>query len=358
MEEPKATSKHTLCGYAWGDVSTSLQRSIGVSDMTRAQRWAAELVCSDLGLGRLEALLFNIWAIHVGSCLPVWCRNWLITVNQLRTLWSKSGSDIKAVRNTPIVRQLVAEAVAHLVLAPKHPLPELPTSADCFREAEAMRTRIRSGNGAQDQIVTRRIWSQQLDGMDLKTIGNELEVAMKSNNIPQTLFWIIWTITLESQNGAPDAKERGPAFLNVKQRKSIIWFLVEFLKEMANDANYLSVEDRGSVFSLLELTWPKLGTKGRRECLSAIALAIQEHIAKKNSLVIGQAQYVPDHKTLQLVLAKLDTLYSGIAEEARKYLLEAPVMAGLTKEAAQKRQPKPKLSATDKLSLAYALINK
>lgn len=356
MEEPKATSKHTLCGYSWGDVSSSLQRAIGITDMSRAQRWGAELVCSDLGLGRLEALLFHTWAIHVGSSLPVWCKNWLNTIKQLRILWSKSGGDIKAVRNTPIIRQFVAEAIALLVLAAKHPIPTLPTPNDCFRDAEAMRTRIRSGGGAKEQIVTRRIWTQQLDGEDLKTIGNELEAAIKTNQISNTLFWIVWIITLESQEGAPQAKERGPAFLSVKQRKSIIWFLVHLLKELANDAIYLSVEDRNAMFELLDLTWPKLGAKGRRDCLVTIALSIQEHIAKKNSLVIGTVQQNPDQNVIRAVVNDIDKVYAGIAEEARRYVLEAPVMAGLTKEAIQVKPVKSKLSATDKLALTYSLL--
>jgi len=318
MEDPKATSKHTLCGYGWADVTASLQRSVSGTDMTRSQRWGAELVCSDLGLGRLEAILFQIWALHTRSTLPAWCKNWLNSIKQLRILWSKSGGDIKSVRNTPIVRQLVAEAIAYLVLASKHPLPVLPTANDCFREAEAMRTKIRSGGGAKDQIVTRRIWSEQLDGLDLKTIGNELENSMKTNQIQNTLFWIIWIITLESQEGAPTAKERGPAFLSVKQRKSIVWFLVSLLKELANDSAYLAVDDRNAIFDLLELTWPKLGSKGRKDCIVAIALSIQENIAKKNSLVLGTPQQTVDINAVRTAVNGIDTVYTGIAEEAKK----------------------------------------
>jgi hypothetical protein len=326
--------------------------------MSRAQRWAAELVCSDLGLGRLEALLFHTWALSIGSSLPAWCKIWLATIHNLRALWTKSGGDIKAVRNTPIVRQLVAESVAYLVLSQKHPLPTLPTDKDCFREAESMRARIRSGGGAPNQIVTSRIWVQQLDGEDLRTIGNELELSIKSNQIHRTLFWIIWIITLESQAGAPIAKERGPAFLSVKQRKSIIWFLVQLLKELANDSHYLAVDERKALFEILELTWQKLGAKGRRDCIVALALAIQENIAKKNSLTIGSASQNPDQTAIRAVFTTIDTIYAGIAEEARKYLLEVPVMAGLTKEASQPKQTKTKLTAMDKLNLSYSLISK
>ena len=360
-EEPKATSKHSLCGYAWTDVCSSLQRSIGISDMTRAQRWAAELVCSDLGLGRLEALLFDTWAIHVGSTFPGWPRMWYDTIKQLRALWSKSGGDIKAVRNTPIIRQLVAEAVANLVLVQKRPIPTLPTASDCFRESEAVRSRIRSGGGAGDQLVTRRIWTAQLDGDDLKTIGNELEASIKTNQIHRTLFWVIWFFTLETQKGAPHAKERGPASLPIKQRKSILWFLVELLKELAKDSVYLSADDRNAQFDLLELTWAKLGSKGRKECIVTIALSIQEHIAKKSTLALNTAVPQPDSNAIRSVVSAIDVVYSGIAEEAKKFVLEAPVMVGLTKEGAAQANAitkKPtQFTSKDKLALSYSLLN-
>ena len=357
MEEPKATSKHTLCGYAWSDVTSSLQRSVGTADMTRALRWSAELICSDLGLGRLEAVLFHAWAQHIGNALPGWCRTWYITIEHLRTYWKKSGGDIKSVRNTPIVRQLVAEAVATLVLAQKKPLPALPTSADCFKEAEAMRSRIRNGGGAGDQYCTRRIWTSGLDSEDLKTIGNELEAAIKSNQGPRVLFWIIWILTLETQPNTPSAKDRGPAHLSVKQRTSIVWFLVHLLKELANDVAYLSVEDRNGIFQTLELTWGKLGQRGRRDILVATSIGIMEQYVKKGTLSLASPIPPPSLTAIRGATAQIDTVYSGIAEEAKRYVLEKPNMVGLTHEAAKAvAKPKQVISAIDKVSLAYALL--
>lgn len=354
-EEPHATTKHTLCGYAWGDVTNSLLRAIANADMARAQRWSAELVCSELGLGRLEAILFHAWALHVGSGLPTWPRMWYNTIHQVRSFWSKSSGDIKAVRNTPAVRQLVAEAVATLVLAAKKPLPILPTSADCFKEAEAMRSRVRSGGGVGDQPATRRVWTAGIDGMDLRTVGNEMEASLRSNQVSRLLFWIIWIITLEAQVDAPTAKERGPTHLSVKQRKSILWYLVAILKELANEGAFLSVEDRNGMFGCLELIWNKLGVKGRRDCLAAIAIAIQEHLQRKGSLSLSGPSAPPPLSAVRAAISTIDNVYSGIATEARKFLLEAPKMVGLTKEAAEAIRAPPKLAAIDKLAMVYSL---
>ena len=354
-EEPKANSKHTLCGYAWGDVSSSLQRTIGTGDMTRAQRWAAELVCSDQGLGKLEAIVFHAWAIHVGANMPNICKQWLQSIKQLRVLWTKSGEEIKAMRNTPVVRQIVAESVAALVLSPKHHFPALPSSNDIFREAETVKLKMRSGGAVDDQFVTRRVWTNELDGEDLKTIGNELEVAIKTNKTPQTLFWIIWIFTLEGQENPPTAKERGPAHISVKHRKSILWFLVALLQGIANDTNYLPTEDREGIFELLSMTWMKLGAKGRKECIVTIALSIQDHIFKKTSLTIAQPAKQPDQDTIRSIVSSIDTIYAGIGEEAKRFVLESPKLIGLKNEIVTAPS---KLSATDKLAISYSLVGK
>jgi len=315
--EPKATSKHTLCGYAWGDVTSSLQKAIGAGDVSRALRWSAELICSDLGLGRLEATLFQAWAHHIRA--PDWCRTWHGAIRHLRENWAKSGGDIKVVRNTTAVRQLVAEAVAALVLAPKRPLPTLPTSTDCFREAAAMRARLRGG-GSGDQYATRRIWAAGQDGDDLKTIGNEMEAAIRGNQPKQVLFWTVWMITLDGQTEAPKANERGPAHLTPKQRKSILWFLVALWKDLANEFNFLSADVRAALFGTLELTWSKLGS-GRKDVLAAIGLMLTDHCARRPLNVL------PSYEAIREAASQTDKMYSEIAEEARRFALEKPIMA-------------------------------
>jgi len=354
-EEPHATTKHTLCGYAWGDVTSSLVRAVGTADMARALRWSSELVCSELGLGRLEATLFHAWALHVGPALGSWPRLWYTAVQQIRSFWSKSGGDIKSVRNTPIVRQLVAEAMATLVLAAKQPMPTLPTSADCFREAEAMRERLKAGGGVGDQMATRRIWTAGVDGSDLRTIGNEFEASLRGNQIPRMLFWIIWFITLETQADAPPAKERGPSTLSTKARKSILWFLVDVLKELANEGAFLSVEERNGMFGMLEVAWPKLGSKGRRDGIVAIAISIQQHLQRRGTLSLTGPAAPPPLSAIRTATSTIDTVYAGIAEESRRFLKEKPKIVGLTKEAAEAIKKPVKLGPVDKLSLVFGM---
>ena len=133
------------------------------------------------------------------------------------------------------------------------------------------------------------------------------------------------------------------------------------LKELAKDSVYLSADDRNAQFDLLELTWVKLGSKGRKECIVTIALSIQEHIAKKSTLALNNATPLPDPNAIRSVVSAIDVVYSGIAEEAKKFVLEAPVMVGLTKEGAAQANAitkKPtQFTSKDKLALSYSLLS-
>jgi hypothetical protein len=191
----------------------------------------------------------------------------------------------------------------------------------------------------------------------LRTIGNELEASVRSNQISRMLFWIVWMFTLDSQTDAPPARERGPAHLTPKQRKSLLWFLVSLLSELCNDSSYLSIEDRNGLFGVLELTWGKLGSKGRRDTIVAMALGIQEHTQRKSTLNLSGTIAPPSSAAIRNAISGIDAIYSGIAVEARRFVLEAPKMVGLTSEAiAAARVVKvPKLSSLDKLAIVYSL---
>jgi hypothetical protein len=352
---PKATNKHTLCGYAWGDVINSLVKAIGAGDMIRSQRWAAELVCSEQGLGKLEATLVHAWATHVASNNPAWCMSWVHSATHIRALWAKSGDSTKAIRNTPQVRQHVAEAVSALALSEKRQLPKLPTSDDCFRDAEAMRTRFRTGQGVVDQVSCRRTWTAGIESNDLRMIGNEFEAACRATNLNRALFWVVWFITLDAQTEQPPVKERGPSYLTLKQRKSVLWFLVDLIKDLANDTAFLSTDERSGIFNALNITWNKLGAKGRRDCLASLTMMICEHIARRATPRLTAGPNIPSYDAIKSQNSTIDGVYTAIAEEARKYMLEAPTMNGLVEDIATKAAAR--LSAVDKMALAYALIS-
>jgi hypothetical protein len=360
LAPPTATTKHTICGYGWGDVGNALFKAITVADMGKAQRWAAELVCSETGLGRLEAVLFHAWAQYVGiSNAPGWPLLWIKNIQHIRMIWAKTGGDIRTVRNTPSVRQAAAEAVAWLVLAPKRAFPAIPKPEDCFRESETMRARLRSGGGAGDQVSTRRVWTAGQDGHDLRTIGNELEAALRGGQVPRMLFWIVWIFTLDTLKDCPPVKERAPPEITGKQRKSTAWFLVAVFKDMLDDTHSLPADQKSAMWDLLVTCWQKLGAKGRRDIFLAIALFLQEKTQKSLTLVAPPTP-APPLEGMRAAMSAVDDLYALIAEEARRFVAETPQITGLTAEAAAALQApvakKALPSSLDRLGMVFSMV--
>ena len=218
-----------------------------------------------------------------------------------------------------------------------------------------MRTRFRTGQGVVDQLSTRRTWAAGLESNDLLKIGNEFEAACRATNLNRALFWVIWFITLDGQTEQPTVKERGPSYLTPKQRKSVMWFLIDVMKDLANDVAFLSTDERAGIFNTMSMTWNKLGAKGRRDCLAALTVMICEHIARRSTPRLTAGPNIPSYDAVKSQNTGIDNIYTTIAEEARKFMLEAPKMNGLVDDAAAKAAAK--LSAVDKMALAYALLS-
>jgi hypothetical protein len=113
------------------------------------------------------------------------------------------------------------------------------------------------------------------------------------------------------------------------------------------------------MFELLGLTWNKLGVRGRRDVLAAIALTAQEHIQKRTSLQLNATTTLPALQAVRTATAHIDKIYSIIAEEARQFMLEAPSIVGLTTEQAAAslatQKTRTVLSADDKMRLMFSL---
>lgn len=361
-------SKLTLCGYAWTDVCSALIRAIANADVARAQRWAGELVCSQNGLGRLEATLLHAYALHVGhKSNSDWPRIFKSMQLVIRNIWTRSGGDIRTVRNTPAVRTAVAEAVALLVYSAKSSLPSLPTSSDVLKEAEATRVRLKTTGGAGEQTVTRRIYDPKEDAPDLKTIGNEFEAVLRTNNVPLMLFWIVWTFTLDSAHDCPRAKERGSISLSAKAKSSLIWFLLYLLREVSYEMKG-SGATAGTVCDFMDFVidqlndlWTKLGSKGRRDLVACAAVGVCDAITRRSSLLLTSSSSTvvvnSSTPTVKASMAEIDVIYTAIAEEARKYTIEAPHLAlssGMRRSTAA-APPVPKLSSIEKLALVHSI---
>ena len=102
----------------------------------------------------------------------------------------------------------------------------------------------------------------------------------------------------------------------------------------------------------------KLGTKGRRDILVAIAIYVQEKLQKSLALT-ATAPPTPPIEGMKLAMGAVDELYAEIAEEARRFIAETPQITQLTPEAAAfAAAKKPTINSMDRLALAYKLAGR
>jgi hypothetical protein len=308
-------SKKTLCGYAWNDIYTALFRSIGNGEMNRSQRWAAELLCSETGVSRLEAVLLAVWAEHVGSAMAYWPGIWHATVLMLRSEWIKAGGDNRTFRNNPNIRNRIAECVGYLVVSSKKPRPAIPKSADVFKEAEAVRTRLHSGGASVDQVSTRRVWDQTEDAPTMRTIGNELEAAIRTAQTTRALFWLVWILTLDSQKTRPTIKDRSPQYIQGKAKKCLAWYVVAILKDMATHG--LDVNNCISqTLDFMTVVWMRLGAKYRKDVLATVVVMLCERI-KSTPMECRQPHECVDIKPIKIALLDIDSIYEEVSRDMK-----------------------------------------
>jgi len=76
-------------------------------------------------------------------------------------------------------------------------------------------------------------------------------------------------------------------------------------------------------------------------------------LLKGGAMTVAPPSSGPPMGAVRAALTMLDTMYSNIGEEARRFQLEVPKLVGLTGTA----EPiaKPRLSSQDKLSLVFSL---
>ena len=315
------TNKKTLCGYTWTDIYSALNRGIGKGEMNSSQRWAAELLCSETGVSRLEAILLAIWAEHVNSALASWPAIWHVSVNMFRDQWMKAGGDNRTFRNNPNIRNRIAECVGYLVVSSKKPRATLPKSSDVMKEAEAIKTRLQSGGASPDQPATQRVWDSHEDAPTLRTLGNELEAAIRTAQTTRALFWLVWILTLDGQKTRPNIKERAPEHIQGKSRKSLAWFIWCLLKDMAEKG--LDYQDTISqTLDCMIIVWTRLGARYRKEVFGTIIIMLCERV-KSMPMEIRQPVHCLDIRHIKTAMTNLDTIYEDIARDMK--IVSTPV---------------------------------
>lgn len=355
-------SKKTICGYEWSDVYSALTRAIGNGNMKPAQRWAAELLCSETGVSRLEAVLLAIWAEHVGSALAQWPAFWHSNITVLRQEWIKAGGDNKAFRNNPTIRNRIAECVGYLIVASKRPRPSLPKASDVFKEAESVKTRLHGGGAAPDQVSTQRVWDSREDAPTMRTLGNEFESAIRTAQTSRALFWLVWIMTLDSQKNRPSIKERAPQTIQGKGRKCLGWYILAILSDMA-DHGYDSQSCIKQTIDCLKTVWIRLGTKCRREVLGTIVVMLCERV-KSAPIETREPHECLDTRSIRATIEDIDAVFVELARDISAVVQEpVPGTLQLEPTTAFKKQQKASKDAaiaasSEKMDQAYNVLRR
>lgn len=362
----KESGKKTLCGYVWNDVYSALTRAIANGNMRPAQRWGAELLCSQTGVSRLEAVLFAIWGEHVGSALAKWPVLWQSNISVFRDEWVKSGGDNIKFRNTPAIRNRIAEMIGYIVVASKRPRPTLPKSADVFKEAEAVRARLQSGGASPDQVSTQRVWDSREDAPTMRTLGNELEASIRTAQTSRALFWLVWILTLDGQKLRPSIKERAPTHIQGKARKNLGWFILSILSDMATNG-FDSHSCIKQTIDCLQVVWVRLGAKGRRELFGTIIVMLCERV-KSAPIEVRSPHECLDTRPIRAAIEDIDSVYEEIAKDKSSVVAEETNTNIITntpgsKEKLFKKQQKAirqnnAIESTEKMDKAYNLLRK
>jgi hypothetical protein len=310
-----ASGKKTICGYDWNDVYSALFRSIGNGDMNRAQRWAAELLCSETGVSRLEAVLLAAWGEHVGAAQAKWPAVWHAQIATLRSEFIRAGGDSRTFRNNPTIRNKIAECVGYLVVSAKRPRPAMPKQTDIYKEADVIKARLAGGGASHDQVSTGRVWDTREDAPTMRTLGNELESAIRTGQTTRALFWIVWILTLDGQKTHPVIKERAPATCTGKTRKSLCWYILALLDDMA--VNGLDLHN--SVHQTIELTktvWMRLGSRYRKDLLGTIVVLLCERV-RSGPIEVRLPHETIDTKPVRAAIEDIDSIYEELARDIK-----------------------------------------
>jgi len=164
-------------------------------------------------------------------------------------------------------------------------------------------------------VSTRRVWDSTEDAPTMRTLGNELESAIRTAQTSRALFWLVWILTLDGQKTRPNIKERAPSNIQGKARKSLAWFVLALLKDMS-DNGLDSHQCISQTIDCIIVVWMRLGVKYRKEVIGTLIIMLCERV-KSQPFEVRAPQYCVDIKPIKLTMLDLDSVYAEIARDMK-----------------------------------------
>jgi hypothetical protein len=300
----------TITGFSSKEVVRTLLGSIIQGDRAGAQRWTAELLCSEKGYPKLLSVYIFLGYRYILPASFSWVQHCRQKIRLLEERWRSSGATTRTFRNSTEVRGIVAEWTEIWCQQQQKPAPKLPTKKEVFTAAATLKVNLKKSPTAALHPSVAAVWKAHYDSDDLRILANELIWAIQYHQMTRALIYYTWLWELDeerSKGGAVKLLKRGPAHLTDTNREHIAWFLFSIFQHYAG---YLG-PSKNAVIETLELwkeTWLLLGKTQRRQTLGAIVTWLTEGIYPDSPLIKNPTQ-------IRQVVSDCEGIYGIIKQE-------------------------------------------
>ena len=300
----------TITGFSSKEVTRTLLGSIIQGDRAGAQRWTAELLCSEKGYPKLLSVYIFLGYRYILPASYSWVQHCRQKIRLLEERWRSSGATTRAFRNSIEVRGIVAEWTEIWCQQQQKPAPKIPTKKEVFTAAATLKVNLKKSPTPTLHPSVAATWKAYYDSDDLRILANELIWAIQYHQMTRALLYFAWLWELDEERGKGGTVKllkRGPAHLSDTNREHMAWFLYSIFQHYAS---YLG-NSKNAVLESLELwkeTWLLLGKTQRRATLGAIVAWLTEGVFPDSPLIKNPNQ-------IRQVVGDTESIYGIIKHE-------------------------------------------
>ena len=305
----------TITGFSSKEVLRTLLGAIIQGDRAGAQRWTAELLCTEKGYPKLLSIYIFLGFRHFLPASYSWVPHCRQKIRLLEERWRSSGATTRAFRNSTEVRGIVAEWTEIWCQQQQKPSPKIPTKKEVFTTAASLKITLKTSPTPTLHPSVQAVWKAHYDADDLRILSNELIWAIQYHQMTRAQVYFAWLWELDDErakSGTVKLLKRGPEHLSDNNREHIAWFLFAIFQHYAS---YLGPKKQ-VVLETLELwkeTWLLLGKTQRRGCLGAICAWLTEGTFPDSPLIKNPNQ-------IRQTVANTEAIYGIIKTEMEGHI--------------------------------------
>ena len=333
----------TITGFASAEVVRTLLGCIIQGDRTSAQRWTAELLCSEKGYPKLLTVYIFLGFRYFLSSSNAWVLYTRTKIRLLEERWRASGANLRSFRNSVEVRSQVAEWTEIWLQQQQKTPTKLPTKKEVFTAAASLKISLKKSPTPSLHPCVSSVWKPHYDSDDLRILSNEMMWAIQYNQITRATIYFSWLWELDDErakNKAVHLLKRGPKHLSDSVREHIGWFIFSLLEYYAT---MLQLK-KDMILEVLELwkeSWLILGKQQRKQTMGAIIIWLTE-----GHLLSSQLIKIPDQ--VRITISETEPIYSIIKNEMESHQEKKQEAAAAAEKKAELIQDKFSMTPAQK----------